>query len=116
MRTYRRNQGFTLIELMIVVVIVGILALVAIPRFTGVTVQAKQAEAEPILKQLCQLAEADRLRTGAWPSPLPTAWRDPNAKYFTAFALADSLATATADAAHPGVTNRTLDCVSGTFQ
>jgi type IV pilus assembly protein PilA len=42
----KSSQGFTLVELMIVVVIVGILALIAIPRFSN-TVQ-KSADAAAI--------------------------------------------------------------------
>ncbi len=49
---FHNRKGFTLIELMIVVVIIGILAAMAIPRFMKATARAKQSEAKELLKQI----------------------------------------------------------------
>ncbi len=57
---HKSQKGFTLIELMIVVVIIGILAALAIPRFMRATTKSKQSEAKQILKQIYVMEQAYR--------------------------------------------------------
>ncbi len=60
LRLHRGQKGFTLVELMIVVVIIGILAALAIPRFMRATTKSKQSEAKGILKQIYTMQHAYR--------------------------------------------------------
>jgi len=63
---HRSQKGFTLIELMIVVVIIGILAALAIPRFMRATTKSKQSEAKNILKQIYAMERAYRQEYDAY--------------------------------------------------
>lgn len=72
-RTLGNTKGFTLIELMIVVVIIGILAALAIPRFGAAGDRAKEKEADGILKQVHTMQMAYKAQTGATTTDLTSA-------------------------------------------
>ena len=54
----KNEKGFTLVELLIVIIIVGILTSLAIPKFMGATTKAKLTEFKPVLKQAIVLYNA----------------------------------------------------------
>ena len=91
MRRAVRDAGFTLLEIMIVVFIVGLLATLVAPRLMGRTDEARRVKASADLATLAQALDLYRLDSGAYPTtpqglaalvsrpttpPVPRAWRE----------------------------------------
>jgi len=63
MRTYRtRQSGFTLVEILIVVIILGILAAIVIPQFTNASEDARQSSVTSQLQTLRSQVELFKLQ------------------------------------------------------
>ncbi len=86
----RARRGFTMLELTLVLVVIGLLAALVVPRVLGRTTQARRARALADLEILAQALEGYRLDAGAYPTtaqgldalirvpalpPRPARWR-----------------------------------------
>jgi general secretion pathway protein G len=86
----RSSAGFTLVEIMVVVVIIGILAVLIVPRVLGRSDEARVAAARHDIAAIVQSLKLYRLDNGRYPSseqglqalvakpqstPVPTNWR-----------------------------------------
>jgi prepilin-type N-terminal cleavage/methylation domain-containing protein len=69
----QRNYGYSLIELMIVVVIIGILAALAIPKFLESTIKAKEAEGKMLAKAAYKVVYSYMVLNDACPANLAAA-------------------------------------------
>jgi type IV pilus assembly protein PilE len=98
-----QQNGFTLIELMIVVAIVGILSAVAYPSYAEYVRRGHRADAKAGLLQAQQWMERAATATGQYPTTLPNAlqWKDalgnpdPSKRYIIGFQAGNSNAAFT---------------------
>ena len=73
------RNGITLIELLVVIMIVGILAAIAIPAYTGYLQRARRADAKTALEQLRAAQEMHRAERGGYANDTanPGLYADP---------------------------------------
>ena len=74
----RSSSGFTLIELMIVVAIIGILASIAIPEFRNMQLRAKIAERDPIMRGIAKGVGDLLINSGSPLAPSASDWNPVN--------------------------------------
>jgi type IV pilus assembly protein PilE len=96
----KATKGFTLIELMVVVVIVSILAAVAIPSYSQYVIRANRSAAQQFMLDVASRAEQYRLDARNYPSALGTGAGQLNvtvpddvSPYYTVTLGADNVAT-----------------------
>ena len=61
----KKSRGFTIVELLVVVVVIGILAAITIVSYTGITARANAAKALSNAQGVVAVAEAINADTGA---------------------------------------------------
>jgi len=65
-----RKGGFTLVELLIVIIVIAVLSAVAIPKFTDRSQRAKESALRADLKNLREAVDRFRADTDLWPGSL----------------------------------------------
>jgi type II secretion system protein G len=67
----RKISGFTIVELLIVIVVIGILAAITIVAYNGVQTRARVANAQADLRAITRLMEMYKVDNGVYPAPGP---------------------------------------------
>lgn len=115
MQTNQAQKGFTLIELMIVVAIIGILAAVAIPAYQDYTIRAKVTEAMSIASQAKTAVSEYYVSQGSMPSNAAAAGLSATGTDYET-AVVDSLTYARGATADDGILTIAVEDLGGDTQ
>jgi prepilin-type N-terminal cleavage/methylation domain-containing protein len=88
----KRNQGFTIVELLIVIVVIGILALLVITTYSGIQQKARNSKRSSDVKSIQTQLEAFYSQNGYYPSRTDMnsdSWLTTNMKSLDKNALVD---------------------------
>lgn len=77
-----RNQGFTIIELLVVIVVIGILAAITIVSYNGITTRASTASAQSTARTVVQKIEIYNAETGRYPYATTDLTTDSTKTYY----------------------------------
>lgn len=92
----KRNQGFTIVELLIVIVVIGILALLVITTYSGIQAKARNSKRQTDIQSVQTQVEAFFSQNGYYPSLgdlNSSTWRSTNMKSLDVNALVDPSST-----------------------
>jgi prepilin-type N-terminal cleavage/methylation domain-containing protein len=70
MRLKKEERGFTLVEVLIVVILVAILAAIAVPKYMQVVKGARASDAKVQMNAILNAAKIFEQETGYWPGDL----------------------------------------------
>jgi type IV pilus assembly protein PilA len=88
----KRNQGFTIVELLIVIVVIGILALLVITTYSGIQAKARNSKRQTDVQSIQTQLEAYFSQNGYYPSLTDmnsSSWLTTNMKSLDQNALTD---------------------------
>lgn len=129
----RKDQGFTIVELLIVIVVIGILATLVIVTFTGIQQKARNTKRQTDINAIASHVEAYNASNGKYPTLAnmndtafraantkgldPAALQDPKgtAQTLVAAPVADSYAYQPTDDSGNACDNATTDCTKYTL-
>ncbi len=107
MRSLKQQRGFTIVELLIVIVVIGILATLVIVTFTGIQQKARNTKRQTDINAIQSHLEAYKAQNGYYPTMAhvnDSTWRGTNMKGLDPAALQDPKGSSQALAATTSAT------------